>query len=510
MFIAGFDYALLLIPEWQSSALPGKIPFRMAKRNIVIRLGAVLFPLALCLYGQLSSQQLISRDPSLRQTALRQLAMLSAQQKSGYVPELVRLLRSKEAYNVVLAFAKIGPSAIPVLVPLLDDPDRGVRGFAATALATIRPISPESINKLRLMLKDKDSWVQRRVAASLLGIGISDEGAQSMVLKPVDFPPIGPTPGGTVPDWIQSLSSDSPVAVYNAVYYLKSAGQSAVPALIEALKNENPDIRAGAAQVLARMNFFRSDIEAACIQALVDPSARVREFARHFLRLQATEAAMDALLQDEIAEIARKRAIERRAQIEKTLPHSRAGILAPISSDPDNKYPLEATEQFETKAPDGTVLFTVLHTGKERGDLLRIWRFRQGGYYLVKEDKTAEPDGNLSAGGFRYQGKAYLHVSRVWKGTRYQHEDEFFRIESGGLVKLESPEGLPLKLAPGEGVWKGFVESFKDDKLEFRFGIWNEGDANCCPTAGWVQGTYTIVGDVLKYATWNRSNDIPR
>jgi hypothetical protein len=61
-------------------------------------------------------------------------------------------------------------------------------------------------------------------------------------------------------------------------------------------------------------------------------------------------------------------------------------------------------------------------------------------------------------------------------------------------------------LAPGEGVWKGLWETFKDDKLEFSFGIWKEHDANCCPSAGLVNGTYTIVGDELRYATWKRSN----
>jgi hypothetical protein len=96
------------------------------------------------------------------------------------------------------------------------------------------------------------------------------------------------------------------------------------------------------------------------------------------------------------------------------------------------------------------------------------------------------------------------------EGTAYEHEDDFYRIESGRLTELATPEGLPLVLAPGEGVWKGFSESFKDDRLEFEFGIWKGGDANCCPTAGRVKGTYTIVGDELKYATWNRFEANPR
>ena len=484
----------------------------MAKLIAAATIGVVLIPLAVVLYGQISTQQLTSDDPNLRQAALRQLAVLSVSEKSRYVPELVRLLHDKEAHRVVLAFAKIGPSAVPALLNLLDDPDRGVRGFAAEATATIRPIMPETIDKLRLMLKDRDEWVQRRVAESILSIGISDEEAQSVVReewKSAALRLIGPKPGGSISDWVRLLSSDDLVTRFGAVYSLTGAGPPAVPVLIKALKSDDPEVRAGAAEALQGMHLFGSDIEAACIQALQDPSARVREFARNVLFFQVTETAMDALLQDEIAEIARKTAIEQRAQIERARPHSLAEVLAPIPSDPDNSHPLEVTDQFGTKSPDGTVLFTVLYKGRERGDLLRVWRVRQGRYYLVKED-TAEPDSDLSAGWFYYQGKAYLHVMHRWNGTGYQHEDEFFRIESGGLVKLTTPRGLPLVLAPGEGVWKGFLETFEDDDLEFEFGIWKGDDANCCPTAGWAKGTYTIVGNELRYATWNRSKDMPQ
>lgn len=36
---------------------------------------------------------------------------------------------------------------------------------------------------------------------------------------------------------------------------------------------------------------------------------------------------------------------------------------------------------------------------------------------------------------------------------------------------------------------------FTDDKLEFKFYIWNRGDPTCCPSAGKVIGTYKIVGE---------------
>ena len=62
-----------------------------------------------------------------------------------------------------------------------------------------------------------------------------------------------------------------------------------------------------------------------------------------------------------------------------------------------------------------------------------------------------------------------------------------------GLEVEPAVEWYKRELKQGEGVWKGTALSFSDDKIEFEFYIWNEGDANCCPTAGKVRGTYKIV-----------------
>lgn len=111
----------------------------------------------------------------------------------------------------------------------------------------------------------------------------------------------------------------------------------------------------------------------------------------------------------------------------------------------------------------------------------------------------------MSVAQFQYGGIVYIHIMRLWEGTGFQHEDKYFRAGKGGLVPLKTPQGLPVHLAAKEGVWKGSALHLTDDHLDFQFWIWNEGDANCCPTAGTVIGTYTIVGDELRYATWKRS-----
>jgi hypothetical protein len=290
----------------------------------------------------------------------------------------------------------------------------------------------------------------------------------------------------------------------DAMYLLTRAGPSAVPALIKALKSEDPETRAGAAQALQMMHIYRADMEEACIQALKDPSARVRQSARFLLAFQVTEQAKDALLEDELAELKRNREDEQRALVMRTRAHTEAEVLSPIPPDPDHKFALKVTQRFETKAPDGTTLLTVLHKGEQRDDLLRVWNLRASGYYLLKEKIPGET-GHLSTGSFRYGGNVYLHVRTLWGGNGGYHDDELFRVESGLLTELRVPKSLPVKLSADESTY-GLLQWFEDDNLRFQFDIWKAGDPHCCPSAGQVKGTYVIVGDELKYADWSRSN----
>jgi HEAT repeat protein len=485
----------------------------MMMPNFGARTGIVAFCFAVTLQGQVSSQQFLSQDPIVQQSAFRGFAALPEQQRIAYIPVLVALLHQTPSRRIILAFAKVGPSAVPALVKLLDDPDARVRGIAAEAIAVIRPVEPENLRRLRLLLRDTNVQVQRCTAASILSLGIVDEEAQS-IIREMEKAGVDVTrarkPPGNIPDWIPLLVSDDPSIAAAAEYSLINAGQSAVPALINALKNPDSDLRAHAAEALWWKHLFGPDIEAACIQALNDPSVKVREKAQQILFWQVSEAAMDALLQYEIDEPARKRETEQLARIDPSRPRSRESVLATIPADPDHRYPLEVLDQFETTAPDGMQLFTVLHRGTARGDLLRIWNVRGRNHFLIKEQKGADFGVQLSAGAFRYQGKEYLHIMELSAGTGYEHTDEIFRIESGGLHSIAMPDGLPPVVAPNEGVWKGLGQDFEDDSLTFEFGIYNVGDANCCPSAGWARGTYTIVGDEMRYATWSRSKDMPQ
>jgi hypothetical protein len=99
-----------------------------------------------------------------------------------------------------------------------------------------------------------------------------------------------------------------------------------------------------------------------------------------------------------------------------------------------------------------------------------------------------------------------IQITEIQSGTgRYTREHVFETIVMPVRVSRRAP-GLDLKevefipaaesfqahLAKGEGVWKGVTSRFTTDGLFFDFYIWNDGDANCCPTAGTVNGTYKV------------------
>ncbi len=432
------------------------------------------------LAAQIPVERFYDDDPALRQAALQQFALLPSGQKAAYVAPLVNLIQNgsdadgQRAYRLEPVFARIGPVAIPQLMPLLDA-SRTVKGFAAQALAMIRPTDPAAVEKLRTLLNDDDLWVRARAAESILSLGISDDKAQAIIREEARG-------RGEV------ISAEG------------------VPSLLTALKSENSDTRAGAMQALQGMHLYRSDIDAAAFQSLKnDPSARVRYYARQILVSLITVTARDALLQDEVDEKERTKKVEEDARLTRTRSYTRDEVLASIAPDPDHTSPLEVSERLETKSPDGTVVLTVVFAGQNRGDLLRVWSVRGGRYRLLREKDAEEGVWHLSAGTFHFGSKVYLHLMAVYSGTGSQHSDEFFRVESGGLTPIKTPQGLPLKLAADEGVWKGFDETFRDQDLSFAFFIWKQGDANCCPTAGLVKGKYTIVGNQLRYARWTRS-----
>jgi hypothetical protein len=80
---------------------------------------------------------------------------------------------------------------------------------------------------------------------------------------------------------------------------------------------------------------------------------------------------------------------------------------------------------------------------------------------------------------FRYNGDNFIHLTVVYSGTGHSVTGSVFAIGSENtLAEVVFPNivGVNVELKPGEGVWKGVSTKLSDDKLEFEYYIWNEGD----------------------------------
>jgi hypothetical protein len=176
-------------------------------------------------------------------------------------------------------------------------------------------------------------------------------------------------------------------------------------------------------------------------------------------------------------------------------------VEAPVLTTGTGAVLLELTSRAWIKGPKGIELLATLHSGNEQPDRVAIWRETGKRYSLLKT--IWGPEGGQSAGGvglpkgFRYRGEYFIHIVKFVSGTGNIHEDSFFWIAPDGAlhdVKFVTGAESYKGLQHGEAVLKGENEIFEDEKLSFEFGIWHHGDANCCPTAGMVTGTFKLLG----------------
>lgn len=176
--------------------------------------------------------------------------------------------------------------------------------------------------------------------------------------------------------------------------------------------------------------------------------------------------------------------------------------MASIPPDDNHKFPSELEYmtpicRIHTSTERPQFLVT-LHRGKDRRDRLAVWKPVGDYYQRVEFMEGLYPPGIgwfLPVSIFRYDVTRFLHITLRYSGTGYNTEETVFAISRDTLIPVKlfiGPEYSGVDLMPGESVQDGVFNNFSDDKLEFTYGIWNEMDAHCCPTAGKVTGTYRI------------------
>ena len=85
--------------------------------------------------------------------------------------------------TVERALGRIGPRAVPAILPLLNDPNPQTRIAAAKVIGRIGPPAAEAVPALTQMLDDEDEDVRRAAAFALGEIGPAAESAVPALLE---------------------------------------------------------------------------------------------------------------------------------------------------------------------------------------------------------------------------------------------------------------------------------------------------------------------------------------
>lgn len=209
---------------------------------------------------------------------------------------LVRALREggdelrKEAARVLGDIKDL--RAIPFLVEALRDPEEKVRGRAANAL---EKIGEPAVEALQAVLMDEDLNARTLAASILTKIGV----------KPSE---LKATEEGLAPEKLEAKKARELILEGNWEE-VATLGENAVDALLEALEDDEPGVRRGAAWALGVIRNPRATNP--LISRLADPDVSVRSGAAWALGVigdsRATQALINSLA-DETAEVRRKAA----------------------------------------------------------------------------------------------------------------------------------------------------------------------------------------------------------
>ena len=146
-------------------------------------------------------------------------------------------------------------ASIPILIASLDAVEASQREIAATALGQIGPAAKDSVEQLAQKIKDEDEDVVRAAAASLkqidsvatvaiLSHALNHAHPTTRVVAASVLGEIGVDARAAVPQIGNKLVDQSETVFFAALAALKQIEPSAVvPALVEAMKHETPEIR---------------------------------------------------------------------------------------------------------------------------------------------------------------------------------------------------------------------------------------------------------------------------
>ncbi|MBA2114322.1 HEAT repeat domain-containing protein [Bremerella alba] len=200
-------------------------------------------------------------DPAMVLPVLSELAEMG----DKAVPRLRTALQNeKAAYWACLVAAEMGPNAapaVPELTAVLDSKDAEVRMHALIALGEIGPAAKPALSRVVKALQSDDVPAVKYSAAFALA-AMEDSQATEALQK-----------AAAGEDAFLSLISYYAVAKLNSDDKQKMT--TAATFLVEAMKNENPNVRAAAARCLANLEAPPEIVQPIITDALQDADPRV-------------------------------------------------------------------------------------------------------------------------------------------------------------------------------------------------------------------------------------------
>ncbi len=213
-----------------------------------------------------------SPDPTIRTKSALSLGEMSTKAKKA-VPYLIPLLKDKDTevrQHVSWALACIAPEgkeALPAIYKALNDEDYKVRAYAVVALGRFGPQEPGSIKVLPKMLADKNAKVRKDAAQAIKRVGVKTEEAMDALLL--------------------ALKDEDPgVRKYSreAIEKLGIESREEIEAVAALLNNKNDKVREEAIDILVDIAPRAASALPEVIDALKDEDRIVRYKAKKLLQ----------------------------------------------------------------------------------------------------------------------------------------------------------------------------------------------------------------------------------
>lgn len=107
---------------------------------------------------------------------------------------------------------------------------------------------------------------------------------------------------------------------------------------------------------------------------------------------------------------------------------------------------------------------------------------------------------------FSFDQERFIRVNEVVKGTGYFNTEHLFNVGQNchlTIVEVIEESQIHLKNLPDSvGIFKGEYRKYNDNEITFYYGLWKKDDPNCCPSIGYIIGTYKIVKHNSKGEIW--------